>query len=121
MPSVRLFNQRIQDHVSAAIQMAASVLDAKEVFHVWVNSNSEPAPPTEEEIDAAYNNDQLLWVKLGPKKGWPQLRHVSNENFPRDTVSQQDGIRAVRAPNEAFRDARRLGHTLHLIEAPDLC
>ena len=61
--------------MSAAIQKAAGVLGAKEVFHVLAdpcctNPGNKPRPPeTAPEILEAQRHGHLHWIRLGPEAG----------------------------------------------------
>ncbi|MFN0128935.1 MAG: CRISPR-associated ring nuclease, partial [Verrucomicrobiales bacterium] len=99
--------------MSAAMQKAAAVLGAAEVFHVLAESVYDGGegklrpPATEEEIDDSLAHGHLHWIRLGPESGWPQLRHVSPEPYPL-AVEKQDGLtRWVTVVDQAFRDRLR--------------
>jgi adenosine deaminase len=99
--------------MSAAMQKAAAVLGAAEVFHVLADSfcpgpdDKMHAPITIAEILLARDQHHLHWIRLGRESGWPQLRSVAAVEYPLVTVSEQEGVRRVRAPNQAFSQRLR--------------
>jgi len=90
--------------MSAAMQKAAAVLGAKEVFHVLCDLPPPRQPKTAPEIEAARTGGRLHWIRLGPESGWPQLRATPGTEYPLDTVSIAGCVRHVSAPDQAFRD-----------------
>ena len=99
--------------MSAAMQKAAAVLGAAEVFHVLAdncctNTQGEACPPsTIDEILRARREGHLHWVRLGPEGGWPQFQQTTSVEFPLHVVQQENGVRWLRAPDEAFRTRLR--------------
>ncbi len=99
--------------MSAAVQKAASVLGAAEVFHVLadmccLNPKGEACPPqTPDEILRANELGKIHFIRLGPESGWPQFRHRSPSEFPLKTTTANDGVRHVLAPDQTFRDRLR--------------
>jgi len=95
--------------MSTAMQRAAEVLGAAEVFHLlaeeqFARGNGRRGfPETVEEILAAWDRGWLHYIRLGPERGWPQFRSVGPGRFPLETVREEGGIRWVRAPDEGFR------------------
>lgn len=95
--------------MSAALQKAAAVLGAAEVFHVLADlggidtGRTAGQPGTIDEILAAHRNGRLHWIRLGPESGWPQLSTTSAAAFPLETTREEDGVRWVRSPDDAFR------------------
>ena len=57
--------------MSAAMQKAAAVLGAHEVFHVLCNLPTANQPRTTDEIESARAGGHLDWIRLGPESGWP--------------------------------------------------
>jgi len=99
--------------MSAAMQKAAAVLGAAEVFHVLAdNCCSTPEgkpclPGTVEQVMHANRDDHLHFIRLGSESGWPQFRQTFPMEFPL-TVEKQEGVgRWVSAPNDAFRQQLR--------------
>ncbi len=72
--------------VAAAIQRAAWLFGAAEVFHVLCppifgkDGNREAV--TIEEIEFAIANDALYYIRLGSEPGWPQLVQIGPEDYP---------------------------------------
>lgn len=93
--------------MSAAMQKAAAVLGAKEVFHVLCDLPSASQPKTAPEIEAARTGGHLHWIRLGPESGWPQLRATAAAEYPLDTVSVAGCVRWARSPDSAFRERLR--------------
>jgi adenosine deaminase len=89
--------------MSAAMQKAASVLGAAQVFHVLCDLPATQQPKTAEEIEAARSGGHLHWIKLGGESGWPQFQRDTAADFPLTLVKEQDGVRWVSAPDDAFR------------------
>jgi adenosine deaminase len=96
--------------MSAAMQKAAAVLGAAEVFHVLAdNCCAEPdgkkrPPQTAEEILCARDAGHLHWIRLGRESGWPQLRAASPQEYPLEVVNEAEGVRWIRARDHAFRE-----------------
>jgi adenosine deaminase len=105
--------------MSAAMQKAAAVLGAAEVFHVL----ADPLYPTErpgqlreartaEEIDDSLARHAVRHLRLGPESGWPQLRTATAADYPLATavatpVASSPAVRTVQAPDFRFRDRLR--------------
>ena len=96
--------------MSAAMQKAAAVLGAEEVFHVLADSvytspNEQKRPAmTDAEIAECLQNGQIHWIRLGPESGWPQLRPATPAEYPLVTEAPDAaGIRRVRALDKKFR------------------
>ncbi len=89
--------------MSAAMQKAAAVLGAAEVFHVLADGK----PETIEDILQSHQRGQLRWIRLGAEDGWPQFRQANGEEFPLEVTRQEGRIRWVRAPNDQFRQRLR--------------
>ncbi len=93
--------------MSAAMQKAAAVLGAAEVFHVLCDLPFQQQPKTAEEIETAQASDHLHWIKLGGESGWPQFRALPADHFPLTETHREDAVRWVSAPDSAFRDHLR--------------
>ena len=96
--------------MSTAMQKAAAVLGAEEVFHVLADSvytspNEQMRPAiSDAEIAECLQNAQVHWIRLGPESGWPQFRSATAHEYP--LVSEAPdaaGIRRVRALDKKFR------------------
>ncbi|RMG42037.1 MAG: hypothetical protein D6725_00295, partial [Planctomycetota bacterium] len=93
--------------MSAAMQKAAAVLGAREVFHVLADDGRQRPPETVSEVLEAHRRGRLHFIRLGPESGWPQFRDVNASKYPL-TVVRQEGIeRWVTAPDNAFRERLR--------------
>lgn len=98
--------------MSAAMQKAAAVLGATEVFHVLADSvYQDPNIPTRklpastaQQIEDSRIQDHLHWIKLGQESGWPQLRTVSTVSFPLHIVRSDGVVRWAESPDQAFRN-----------------
>ncbi len=101
--------------MSAAMQKAASVLGAREVFHVLADSvYPDPRDPakrvpaaTTEQIGDSLLRGNFHWIKLGSEGGWPQLRAIAGGDYPLHTDREEGRVRWVSVPNRDFRE--RLG------------
>jgi adenosine deaminase len=94
--------------MSAAMQKAAAVLGACEVFHVTCDLPPGEQPDTGGKIDAAVADGRIHWIRLGPEGGWPQLRGIGPADFPlvmeEETRHGPVPTRRVRAPDSGFRE-----------------
>lgn len=96
--------------MSAAMQKAAAVLGAAEVFHVLCEprfgdgGNREPA--SLDEVEQAIAEGALRFVRLGAESGWPQLADVRADSFPLH-VDGEGPVRSVAAPDARFRERVR--------------
>lgn len=93
--------------MSAAVQKAAAVLGAAEVFHVLAdkccfNKGEACQPGTPDEILTASEAGNLHFIRLGPESGWPQFRDRSPVEFPLESRVEPDGVRLVLAPDQSF-------------------
>lgn len=94
--------------MSAAMQKAAAVLGAQDVFHViadeYIKDNGRSRPPSSiaEILDAADHN-HLHRISLGSETGWPQLRSLPAKDFPLQKSQNQDGDWTLHAPDDKFR------------------
>ncbi len=89
--------------MSAAMQKAAAVLGAAEVFHVW----AEGKPSTIEAILEAKRQQNLRWIRLGREDGWPQFRNANAREFPLRSIRSKGCVRWVRAEDNRFREQLR--------------
>lgn len=94
--------------MSAAMIRAATMLGAREVFHVLADAvitgpNASRQPATVAEIAAARDSGHLHWIRLGSETGWPQFRGATAAERPLRVVSQQGTERHVAAPDDGFR------------------
>ncbi len=64
--------------MSAAMQRAAGLLGAAEVFHVL----APPSVNTADLVDQAAASDQIAFVRLGSELGWPAFSKLSAQDFP---------------------------------------
>jgi len=96
--------------MSAAMQKAAAVLGAAEVFHVLCEPrfgegrNREPS--SLDEVEQAIAEGAVRFVRLGPESGWPQLADVRPDSFPL-RVDGEGPVRAVTAPDARLRERVR--------------
>jgi adenosine deaminase len=86
--------------IAAAMQKAAAVLGAAEVFHVLADLATNIA----ELVDKAVAAGQIRYVRLGSESGWPQLRSSAATDYPLDIVSLNGNVRSVRTSGHRFRD-----------------
>lgn len=93
--------------MSAAMQKAAAVLGAAEVFHVLCDLPQAEQPKTAEEIEAARKGGHLHCIKLGPESGWPQFRNDAPADYPLALEKQDGPVCWVSAPDSKFRDRFR--------------
>jgi len=95
--------------MSAAVQKAAAILGAVEVFHVLCNLPGPQQPKTAEEIQAALDSGLIQWIRLGAESGWPQFNGISAQCYPlHETDGEGEGaVTSVRAPDFTFRDHLR--------------
>jgi len=103
--------------MSAAMQKAAAVLGAAEVFHVLAdavypdnNGRKQPAS-TVEQIGDSLKNRHFHWIRLGPESGWPQMKSVLSFDYPLDIVKEQGDVRLAKTPDQSFRT-----HIKHIVE-----
>ena len=99
--------------MSAAMQKAAAVLGAAEVFHVLADPSIRGSgdkmrfPETIQELQAAAEGGHLKWIRLGSESGWPQFRAATPVNYPLEIVSQKDSVRWLKAGDGTFREHLR--------------
>jgi len=89
--------------MSAAMQKAAAVLGAAEVFHVLCNLPLDRQPRTAEQIDAACEAGHLQWIRLGPESGWPQFAACGDDEYPLVTKPKSEDACWISAPDHSFR------------------
>ncbi len=93
--------------ISAAMQRAASLFGAAEVFHVLCEPRFGPdgrrEASTMEEVERATAEGALRFVRLGPEPGWAQLASLSAHHFPLRVESEQPPRRWLSAPDDALR------------------
>jgi adenosine deaminase len=95
--------------MSAAMQKAAAVLGACEVFHVLADNcclddQGNPRPPqTIQEILEAHANGHLHLISLGSEGGWPQFHTARPEDYPLNQHLQDDGAISLTCDNHNFR------------------
>ncbi|RME95753.1 MAG: hypothetical protein D6766_02430, partial [Verrucomicrobia bacterium] len=99
--------------MSAAMQRAAAVLGAAEVFHVLADdcctdpSGKRVPPSTIEEILQAKRDGHLHWIRLGPESGWPQFHSADATQYPLRITKQEGCVRWATAPDQRFREHLR--------------
>ncbi len=93
--------------MSAAVQKAAAVLGAAEVFHVLCDLPQPQQPKTIGEIEDAHKGAHLHWIKLGAESGWPQLQGANPGDYPLTLVKREDCVSWVAAPDRRFRERLR--------------
>jgi adenosine deaminase len=95
--------------MSAAMQKAAAVLGAAEVFHVLCDLPPSRQPATAAEIEGARVGGHLHWIRLGPESGWPQFRAGTAADVPLVAIPSLDQPCEIRlsAPDLRFRDRVR--------------
>ncbi|WP_347244387.1 CRISPR-associated ring nuclease [Thermogutta sp.] len=105
--------------MSAAVQRAAGLFGAAEVFHVLCEprfgENGSREASTLEEVEAAIESGALHFIKLGPEPGWPQLATLDAQRFPLETEGSGVVLRASSLDfrlssyvNEVLEKARNL-------------
>jgi len=87
--------------MSAAVQRAATVFGAREVFHVLCNG--DPPPGNAEEIQSALEAQRLQWIRLGGEPGWPQFKHLTPDAYPLLLTPLPDGCLSAHAPDQQLR------------------
>lgn len=110
--------------ISAAMQRAAALFGAAEVFHVLCEPRFGPdgnrEASTVEEVERAIATNALRFVRLGPEPGWPQLRVVTADVFP--LVSQgNEPLHDVRVEDRRLREYVEsvLDRSRHILTAWD--
>lgn len=85
--------------MSAAMQRAATLFGAAEVFHVL----ADPSINTPAAVDSALAAAAVTYIHLGPEAGWPQLQTLLARDFPLDHP----------APDLIAAPGRDLGRRIH--------
>ena len=99
--------------MSAAMQKAAAVLGAEQVFHVLADQcvqspDGKPRfPETIQEVQAAAEEGHLKWIRLGGECGWPQFRCATPVDYPLEITDQKDSVRWLKARDGKFREHLR--------------
>lgn len=99
--------------MSAAMQKAAAVLGAAEVFHVLADQFLQGPggklkfPETIQEVQAAPEGGHLKWIRLGNESGWPQFRAATSVDYPLEIIDQKNSVRWLKAGNDKFREHLR--------------
>ncbi len=94
--------------MSAAVQKAATILGAVDVFHVLADAfitttdGKKRLPLSTAEIIAARNGNHLRFIRLGAESGWPQARNLSAVAYPIAIVSTCGVVRDVSAPDRGL-------------------
>lgn len=73
--------------ISAALQKAAGLFGAAEIFHVL----AEPPAQTLEEIEQAAGSGRLKFISLGAEPGWGRLRNLDPKAFLLEQQSPAGG------------------------------
>ncbi len=93
--------------ISAAMQRAAALFGAAEVFHVLCEPRFGPdrnrEASTLEEVEEAIREKALRFVRLGPEPGWPQLRRLPASSFPLEGTPDFP-VRWVKTANMGLRE-----------------
>lgn len=89
--------------MSAAMQKAAAVFGAAEVFHVLTDS----AVNTADLVDDALKGGRVHFVRLGPEGGWPQLSSDVAGAFPLIWEPSDPTVSVARAPDSGLRSRIR--------------
>ena len=89
--------------MSAAVQKAAAIFGAAEVFHVLCDLPFADQPKTAEAIQTALKTGHLHWIKLGSESGWPQFRNLTAAHFPLTTQRMTGRVAMVAAPDHSLR------------------
>lgn len=96
--------------MSAAMQKAAAVLGAAEVFHVLADPCIQAPndrlrfPETIQEVQKAAAGGHLKWIRLGSESGWPQFRAASPLSYPLEILDQQGSVRWLKVADAKFRE-----------------
>ena len=96
--------------ISAALQKAAGLFGAAEVFHVL----AKPEPKTAEEIEQAAGAGTLNFISLGPEPGWSRLRVLDPKRFPLTRLNP-DGDPFINVPVDNCALGRLIRENLDLI------
>lgn len=99
--------------MSAAMQKAAAVLGAQEVFHVLADNccqdaQSRPRPPaTIEEVLQAHQAGHLHRIPLGHEGGWPQFHNARPQDYPLEKEKLSSDVFRLKCSHQNFRDHLR--------------
>ncbi len=115
--------------MSAAMQKAAALFGAVEVFHVLLNAPvheiNQPGPKDlavfSDEIERARREAKIHWVRLGGESGWPQFRKDAHGPFPLElTPIGENEFSAAEHPHD-FRNrvASVVRQSQHIADAWD--
>lgn len=110
--------------ISAAMQRAASLFGAAEVFHVLCEPrfgpNGDREASTREEVERAIREGSLHFVRLGGEPGWPQLTVIGSDEYPLQ-LDQEGGAYWASVENVALsqRVANTLERSRHITSAWD--
>lgn len=87
-----------------ALQKAAFLFGAKDVFHMLYNGNRGTEPTSIKEVDAAILKKRILYVSMGSERGWPALQNLklSGDNIRQriHAISTAIQSRAIDTINE---------------------
>ncbi len=96
--------------ISAAMQKAAAVWGAAEVFHVLCKPCFGPdrnkEAQTAEEVEEAFRTGALRFVRLGPESGWPQLAGLHASDYPLQWRGEGP-VQEASAPDQRLRQRVR--------------
>ncbi len=96
--------------ISAAMQKAAAVWGAAEVFHVLCKPSFGPdrnrEAQTVAEVEEAFRTGTLRFVRLGPESGWPQLAGLHASDYPLQWRGEGP-VREASAPEQRLRERVR--------------
>jgi REP element-mobilizing transposase RayT len=96
--------------MSTAIERAAEVFGAAEVFHVLAELPPRPGetrprqPATMDEIDGALAAQSIRWIRLGSRPGWPGARGWKASNYPLHAETSPDSTARVSSPDSRLRE-----------------
>lgn len=97
--------------ISAAMQRAASLFGAAEVFHVLCvpcfGPDGRREASTPEEVEQAAQRGALRFVRLGREPGWPQLTRLTAASFPLTEVRRTPPVVLVSAEGSQLSDMVR--------------
>lgn len=92
--------------ISAAMQKAAALFGAAEVFHVLCEPRFGPSANREaqtlDEVEEACRTGAVRFVRLGPEAGWPQLAGLETSEYPLHWQGE-GSVREASAPDQRLR------------------
>lgn len=115
--------------MSAAMQQAAELFGAQEIFHVLATpifgaeEGRKREPSTAEEVEEALRRHAVHWIRLGGQTGWPQVQRLRSADYPlvleKDDVTGE--LKASPAPGPSLREyvaamRQRSIHVSHHLE-----